>query len=103
MVKSIAQVEKNTQASFGYVKKDLLMINDAMSDIHDKIQHLSLNHAGLLAEISIIKKKIGVKKSQKKAKPKSKPKSKNKKSQKKKKTGKKSPKRVVKTEEITYS
>jgi len=40
MEKSIRQFEKNVQASFGYVKKDLLMLNDAVSDIHDKIQHL---------------------------------------------------------------
>ena len=51
------QIEKNVQASFGYVKKDLLMLNDSISDIHDKIQHLSLNHAALLAEIDRLKKK----------------------------------------------
>ncbi|MEA3248588.1 MAG: hypothetical protein U9Q73_02675 [Nanoarchaeota archaeon] len=51
MEKSIKQIEKNISASFGYVKKDMLMLNDAFSDIHEKIQHLSLNHATLLEEI----------------------------------------------------
>ena len=51
MEKTIEQVEKNVSASFGYVKKDMLMLNDAFSDLNDKIQHLSLNQATLLAEI----------------------------------------------------
>jgi hypothetical protein len=51
MEKSANQVEKNVSASFAYVKKDMLMLNDAFSDIHDKVQHLSLNHAMLLEEI----------------------------------------------------
>ena len=51
MEKSVEQVERNVSASFGYVKKDMLMLNDAFSDIHDKIQHLSINHATLLEEI----------------------------------------------------
>ena len=51
MEKTIEQVEKNVSASFGYVKKDMLMLNDAISDLNDKIQHLCLNHDSLLAEI----------------------------------------------------
>lgn len=51
MEKSTKQIEKNVSASFAYVKKDMLMLNDAFSDIHDKMQHLSLNHAMLLEEI----------------------------------------------------
>ncbi len=51
MEKSVDQVEKNVSASFAYVKKDMLMLNDAFSDLHDKMQHLSLNHAMLLEEI----------------------------------------------------
>ena len=51
MEKSVNQVEKNVSASFAYVKKDMLMLNDAFSDLHDKMQHLSLNHAMLLEEI----------------------------------------------------
>ena len=48
MTNSSEQIEKNVSASFAYVKKDMLMLNDAFSDIHDKVQHLSLNHAVLL-------------------------------------------------------
>ena len=51
MEKTVEQVERNVSASFSYVKKDMLMLNDAFSDLNDKIQHLSLNHATLLAEI----------------------------------------------------
>jgi hypothetical protein len=51
MEKTMDQMKKNVSASFGYVKKDMLMLNDAFSDIHDKIQHLSINHATLLEEI----------------------------------------------------
>jgi len=58
MGKSTIQIEKNVSASFGYVKKDMLMLNDAFSDLHDKIQHLSLNHAMLLEEISKLRKEI---------------------------------------------
>lgn len=67
MEKSTSQIEKNVSASFGYVKKDMLMLNDAFSDLHDKIQHLSLNHAMLLEEISKLRKEIGNKQTLKKA------------------------------------
>ena len=59
MRKSVKQVEKNISASFGYVKKDMLMLNDAFSDIHEKIQHLSLNHATLLEEIEKLRTEVG--------------------------------------------
>jgi predicted flap endonuclease-1-like 5' DNA nuclease len=65
MVNSADQVEKNVSASFGYVKKDMLMLNDALSDVHDKIQHLSMNNAALLDEIrklSEMVNKLNVKK-----------------------------------------
>ena len=81
MEKSVDQVEKNVSASFAYVKKDMLMLNDAFSDLHDKMQHLSLNHAMLLEEIGKLRhemakktdkkveaKKAEVKKTEKKAK-----------------------------------
>ncbi|MAG39367.1 hypothetical protein CMI41_00150 [Candidatus Pacearchaeota archaeon] len=41
MKKSNSQLEKNTTASFAYVKKDILMLNDAFSDLFDKMQKLS--------------------------------------------------------------
>jgi len=119
MVKTLSQVEKNVQASFGYVKKDLLMINDAISDIHDKIQHLSLNHAALLGRLEKIrggnvaqkqpkKKKVAKKKKKAAKKPKSKKKVSKKivksKMTRGKTSGKKkaTPKKVIKTEEIVY-
>jgi len=58
MEKSALQVEKNVSASFAYVKKDMLMLNDAFSDIHDKVQHLSLNHAMLLEEIGKLRSEL---------------------------------------------
>ena len=63
MAAKVNQVEKNLSASFGYVKKDMLMLNDAFSDLHDKVQHLSLNHAMLLEEIEKLKREIANKKS----------------------------------------
>jgi hypothetical protein len=58
MEKSPNQIEKNVSASFGYVKKDMLMLNDAFSDLHEKVQKLSLNHAMLLEEIKKLRKKV---------------------------------------------
>ena len=58
MEKTAAQVERNVSASFGYVKKDMLMLNDAFSDIHEKMQQLSLNHAMLLEEVGKLKSEI---------------------------------------------
>lgn len=66
MEKTAEQIEKNVSASFGYVKKDMLMLNDAFSDLHDKVQHLSLNHAMLLEEISKLRAEITKKESTKK-------------------------------------
>lgn len=58
MEKTIDQIERNMSASFGYVKKDMLMLNDAFSDMHDKIQHLSLNHAVLLGEVEKLRSEV---------------------------------------------
>lgn len=62
MVKSIKQLEKNVSVSFSYVKKDLLMVNDSMSSLHDKIQHLSLNQAMLLEKMTSIERSLSDKK-----------------------------------------
>lgn len=48
---SINQFEKNVGISFSYVKKDLMSVNDMVSDLHEKIQHLSLNQAMLLEKV----------------------------------------------------
>lgn len=61
MTNSTSQIEKNVSASFGYVKKDMLMLNDAFSDLHKEVQHLSLNHAMLLEEITKLRKDLGLK------------------------------------------
>jgi regulator of replication initiation timing len=66
VVESLNQLEKNVSASFGYVKKDLLMLNDAISDMNDKIQHLSLNHAALLEKLEEINTRLKSKKVTKK-------------------------------------
>ncbi len=66
VVRSIEQLEKNVSASFGYVKKDILMVNDAISNVHDKIQHLSLNQAMLLEKMSNIEKLLSGKNPSKK-------------------------------------
>ena len=99
MTNSSEQIEKNVSASFAYVKKDMLILNDAFSDIHDKVQHLSLNHAVLLEEIgklrSEISKLIAKAKPAKKATTKKKPSKKT--------TSKKGVKKVVETKETVYS
>ena len=41
MAKTIQQLEKNVSSSFGYVKKDLLMMNDAVADVQEKLSRLS--------------------------------------------------------------
>ena len=51
---TIEQIEKNVQASFGYVKKDLMNLNDTVSDLQTKIQHLSMNHAALMEQLGQI-------------------------------------------------
>ncbi len=109
VVKTLDQFEKNVSASFGYVKKDILMVNDAISDLHDKIQHLSLNQAGLMGKLDEISNKLDGKNKAKKAKPKKakitrtvktvKIKTMNQKKNKKKST--KSPKQIV-TETVLY-
>jgi len=58
MEKLANQIEKNVSASFAYVKKDMLMLNDAFSSLQDKVQHLSLNHAMLLEEIERLRNEI---------------------------------------------
>lgn len=68
MAKTPEQIEKNVAASFSGVKKDILMLNDAISDLHDQIAHLSINQATLLEQFEKLKsgKKTSKKKSKKK-------------------------------------
>ncbi len=62
MEKSVEQLEKNVSASFGYVKKDMMMLNDSFSDLNDKIQHISLNQATILEQINELRKAVEGKK-----------------------------------------
>ncbi len=39
--KTTSELERNTTASFAYVKKDILMLNDAFSDLFNKLQNLA--------------------------------------------------------------
>ena len=58
VVKTLDQFEKNVGVSFSYVKKDLLSVNDMVSDLHEKIQHLSLNQAMLLEKVMKLEQKL---------------------------------------------
>jgi hypothetical protein len=59
MKKTTSQLELNTTASFAYVKKDILMLNDAFSDLFDKMQKL-ISRVEVLEEKtnSKVKKKV---------------------------------------------
>lgn len=58
MVEDLDQLERNVSASFGYVKKDLMNLNDVVDDLQQKMQHLSMNHAALLQKISEIENEL---------------------------------------------
>ena len=92
-VQSLNQFEKNVGVSFSYVKKDLLSVNDSVSDLHDKIQHLSLNQAMLVEKVMRLEQKLAGKKAAKPAKAKKAAKKSSK---------KKAAKKIVKKETITY-
>jgi len=62
VARTMANLEKNVSLSFSYVKKDLLNLNDSISGLKEKIQHLSLNDAMLLERINRIEKLVAVKK-----------------------------------------
>ena len=96
--KTLSQFEKNLGISFGYVKKDLLSVNDMVSDLHDKIQHLSLNQAMLVEKVVRLEQKAVNKPVAKKVVAKAKPKV----VSKKKVVAKKPAKKIVKKETITY-
>lgn len=93
VVQSLGQFEKNVGVSFSYVKKDLLSVNDSVSDLHDKIQHLSLNQAMLVEKVMRLEQKLGGKKVAKPVKAKKVAKKSSK---------KKASKKIVKKETITY-
>ena len=53
----MVSIEENLRLSFGYVKKDLIKVNDHIADLKEQIQHLSLNQATLLAEVEKLREK----------------------------------------------
>lgn len=61
VVESLKQLEDNVAMSFGYVKKDVLSVNDSVNDLHEQIQHLSMNNAMLLDKIVALEKIVSVK------------------------------------------
>ena len=54
MKKTPLEVERNVSASFGYVKKDILMLNDSFSSLYDKFQQLVSQQNKILDEIKKI-------------------------------------------------
>jgi hypothetical protein len=52
MDKSIEQVERNVAASFGYVKKDLLLMNDAISNLQEQIHRVIENQKALVEKLN---------------------------------------------------
>jgi predicted flap endonuclease-1-like 5' DNA nuclease len=58
MVNSLDQVEKNVAASFGYVKKDILMINDSYSRLQEAISQLAKSYGILGDEIKSLKREL---------------------------------------------
>ncbi len=66
MNKNVNVVEKNTSASFGYVKKDILMLNDSFSDLNDKFEKVLEGYEKVLDEFRLLRKEFDSKKSVKK-------------------------------------
>lgn len=58
VVESLKQLEDNVAMSFGYAKKDILAVNDSVNDLHEKVQHLSMNNAMLLDKVMALEKII---------------------------------------------
>ena len=50
------QLEKNVSASFAYVKKDILMLNDSYTKIQEAIQQIAKSYTVLGNEVKQLKK-----------------------------------------------
>ncbi len=59
MEKGNGKLESNVTASFAYVKKDILMLNDSFSDLFERVAHLISNQSRLTEEIASLKKEVG--------------------------------------------
>ena len=68
MEKTSKQFENNVTASFAYVKKDILMLNDSFSDLFERVAHLISNQSRLTEEIASLKKTVDTLSSKKVAK-----------------------------------
>jgi len=53
------QLEKNVSASFAYVKKDTLMLNDSYTKIQEAIQQIADSYAILGSEVKQLRKELG--------------------------------------------
>jgi hypothetical protein len=62
MREDIKKLKESLGVSFSYVKKDMLLVNDSLTELYDKIQHLSMNHASLLGKIANLEKQVAEKK-----------------------------------------
>jgi|AntAceMinimDraft_18_1070375.scaffolds.fasta_scaffold168507_2 regulator of replication initiation timing len=56
-----SQVEKNVSASFSYVKKDILMLNDNFTELHNKFQQFLSQYDLLLDEFKGLKDSLNKK------------------------------------------
>lgn len=62
--KSLIGMERDLSASFGYVKKDMLMLNDAFASLKDEVEILKVEVAALKGAKKVLKraKKVAKKK-----------------------------------------
>jgi uncharacterized small protein (DUF1192 family) len=58
MERTQSKFENNVTASFAYVKKDILMLNDSFSEIFERVAHLISNQAMLSEEIASLKAEV---------------------------------------------
>ena len=68
MEKTTAQLEKNVSASFAYVKKDILMLNDSYTKIQDALKQIADSYVALGNEVEELKSELQKKSSKKKVK-----------------------------------
>lgn len=67
MAKKDSQVEKNVSTSFSYVKKDILMLNDNFTELHNQFQRFLSQYELLVDEVKEIKSSMNKKPAKKKS------------------------------------
>ena len=65
MKKKSSSVENNLATSFSYVKKDILMLNDNFTELHNKFQQFLSQYETLVDEVKEIKETINKKQTKK--------------------------------------